>query len=109
MTPHQRLVRRLAPGPGRSNLDFVGLGGAGEALSNEGDFAAVDEVITGAKDKETTIQKAREHKEDYNNKELKSPPIPHPKPLHLMNSLELLTMGRHLMKVSVVFPKSLNP
>ena len=109
VTPHQRLVRRLAPGPGRSNLDLVGLGGAGGALNEEGDFAAVDEVVTEAKDNETIIQKAREHKEDYNNKELKPPPIPHPKPLHLMNSLELLTMWRHLLKVSVVFPKSLNP
>ena len=90
------------PGPGRSNLDFVGLGGAGEALNDKGDFAAVDEVVTEAKDNETIIQKAREHKEDYNNKELKPPPIPHPKPLHLMNSLELLTMWRHLLKVSVV-------
>ena len=102
VTPHHRLVRRLAPGPGRSNLDLVGLGEAGGALNDEGDFATVDEVVTEAKDNETIIQKAREHKKDYNNKEVKPPPIPHPKPLHLMNSLELLTMWRHLLKVSVV-------
>ena len=58
MTPHQRLVRRLAPGPGRSNLDLVGLGEAGGALNDEGDFATVDEVVTEAKDNETIIQKA---------------------------------------------------
>ena len=39
LTPHRRLVRRLAPGPGRSNLNLIGLGGAGGALNNEGDLA----------------------------------------------------------------------
>ena len=57
MTPHQILVRRLAPGPGRSNLDLVGLGEAGGALNEEGDFATVNEVVTEAKDNETIIQK----------------------------------------------------
>ena len=76
VTPHQRLVRRLAPGPGRSYLDLVGLGKVGGALNDEGDFATVDEVVTEAKDNETIIQTAREHKEDYNNKELKPSPIP---------------------------------
>ena len=69
-----------------SNLHLVGLCVGGGALHDEGDFTAVNEVVTEAKDNETIIQKAREHKEDYNNKELKPPPIPHPKPLHLMNS-----------------------
>ena len=34
VTPHHRLVRRLAPGPGRSNRDLVGLGGAGAEFLN---------------------------------------------------------------------------
>ena len=54
-TPHHRLVRRRSPGPGRSNLDLVGLGGAGGALNKEGDFATANEVITEAKDNETII------------------------------------------------------
>ena len=58
VTPHHRLVRRLAPGPGRSYLDLVGLGEAGGALNAQGDFATVDEVVTEAKDNETIIQKA---------------------------------------------------
>ena len=64
VTPHQRLVRRLTPGPGQNILDLVGLGGAGGALNKEGEFAKVDEVVTEAKDDETINQKAREHKED---------------------------------------------
>ena len=39
VTPHQRHVRGLTPGFGRNNPDLVGLGGAGEALYKEGDFA----------------------------------------------------------------------
>ena len=32
VTPHRRLVRRLVLGPGRSNLDLIGLCGAGGAI-----------------------------------------------------------------------------
>ena len=35
VTPHRRVVCRLDPGLGRSNLHLIGLGGAGGALDDE--------------------------------------------------------------------------